>query len=187
MSDWREQLNRLAVEFWCGVGDPLELSVLADAANAEMGEVHPDIWDLYVSPTTEQATYLLLKIATDVNGFHPKSWVAEPFAVGALKKALGLFLAQELSVQSLCKLVNLLDAVFVIDAGKDMGSKESSPFYNIPWLGDLWNSCDWCDETWTFDKSPHLVLEARRVLEMMANPAFNATCAKSRAGRLIPR
>jgi len=42
MNNWRQELNRLAVEFWCGVGDIAEVSPWADIANAEVGEVHPN-------------------------------------------------------------------------------------------------------------------------------------------------
>ncbi|MDR2012620.1 MAG: hypothetical protein LBQ20_06210, partial [Rhodanobacter sp.] len=113
MNDWRTQLNRLVIEFWCGVGSLSELPLWADAANEEMGEVHPDVWDLYVVKSTETAKELLLKIAKDTNGFQPISWEAEPFAVMALKKALELFLSKKISVQALCQLVSLLDSVFV--------------------------------------------------------------------------
>lgn len=177
MNNWREQLNRLAVEFWCGVGNLSELSAWADIANSEMGEVHPDVWDIYASPTAEQATRLLLKVAKDVNGFSPESLSAEPFAINALRKALTLFLSKEFSVQELCKLVDSLDTVFAIRLPKETGIYDQSPrtslMVNFPWLGNLWNSCDWCDESWTFDNSQPLVAEAQRVLSLLANTSFN--------------
>ena len=176
MNNWREQLNRLAVEFWCGVGDLSEAPTWADVANAEMGEVHPDVWDIYASPTAERTTNLLLKIAKDVNGFTPTSLGAKPFAVNALKKALTLFLSKDISVQELCRLVSSLDTTFVVGPPKETGIYDPPPISlcpDIPWLGNLWNCCDWCDDSWTFDNSSHLVAEAQRVLAMLANPSFN--------------
>jgi hypothetical protein len=177
MNNWREQLNRLAVEFWCGVGDLSELSAWADTANAEMGEVHPDVWDIYASPKAEQANRLLLKIAKEVNGFSPESFSAKPFAINALKKALTLFLSKELSVQELCKLVDSLDTVLVIGLPMEGGIYDQPPRSSLspdlPWLGNLWNCCDWCDDGWTFENSQALVAEAQRVLAMLANPSFN--------------
>jgi hypothetical protein len=174
MSNWREELNRLAIEFWCGVGDLTDVPIWADVANLEMGEVHPDVWDLYTSKTDEDVASILLKIANDVNGFRPQSWEAEPFAAGALQKALIRFLAGELSVQLLCKLITELDMVFTCAAPKDMGSPELSPLHGKSWQGNLWNCCDWCDDTWTFENSQPLIAEVHRVLEMLANPAVKA-------------
>lgn len=176
MNDWRAQLNRLAVEFWCGVGDLAELAPWADAANAEMGEVHPEVWDLYIVWSMENAKELLLKIAKDVNGFKPTTWDAAPFAAAALKKALELFLAQKMSVQTLCQLVDLLDATFVIGLPLASQSEENPSKFSsqkTSWLGNLYNCCDWCDASWTMDNSPHLVAEAQRVLGVLANGAFS--------------
>jgi hypothetical protein len=171
MKDWRIQLNRLTIEFWCGIGDLSELPSWADAANQEMGEVHPDVWDLYVIKSTEAAEGLLLKIAKDINKFQPASWEAEPFAVMALKRALELFLSKQISVQTLCQVVSVLDSMFVIGLVSVERPREHLPksLEKIAWLGNLYNCCDWCDDSWSFDNSQHLIVEARRLLTVLPN------------------
>lgn len=49
-----------------------------------------------------------------------------------------------------CKLINQLDANFL----------EQSD-----WLGNLWNECDYCDETWTHLNSETLNLEVKNNLD----------------------
>ena len=180
MTHWREDLNRLTIEFWLRAGDLAELRTWADKANAEVGEVHPDVWDLFSVSSPDQATDLLLKIASDVNGFKPQSWEAEQFAIGALQKKLGSFLSCELSIKELCELVQVLDAIYNIGSGDMPPRPESMPTYEQWWLGNLWNCCDWCDENWTFENSAPLVAEARRVFHMLANLALHRTASGSR-------
>lgn len=36
-------------------------------------------------------------------------------------------------------------------------------------MGDLWNNCDWCDDSWTHENSPSLVEEVRKVAAFLAN------------------
>ncbi|MCW1916522.1 hypothetical protein OJ996_23245 [Luteolibacter sp. GHJ8] len=33
----------------------------------------------------------------------------------------------------------------------------------VPFLGNLYNACDWCDDGWTLENSPYLAEEAGRV------------------------
>lgn len=182
MGDWREQLNRLAVEFRYGVGSLSELSAWADAANEEMGEVHPDVWDLYCSPTPEQARNLALKIASEVNGFRPQEWAAGPFAVCALKKALERYLAQDFPIQSLCEVINEVEHTVLSRDKHRIESPGALPVQYTAWLRDLWNCCDWCDETWTFDNCPHMAVGAREALAMMTNLECEVYPASSRGG-----
>lgn len=171
MNHWREELNRLAVEFWCGIGDISELPSWADAANLEMGEVHPDVWDFYNISNEGDAIQVLMKIAKDVNGFSPDSLLAEPYLINAFRKVLVLFLAKRISAQKLCSLVNSLDSVFAIGFPTEVRiinqSQRKAEPANESWLGNLWNCCDWCDESWTFDNSYALVAEAKRLLAML--------------------
>jgi hypothetical protein len=51
-----------------------------------------------------------------------------------------------------CKIVNSLDAS-LSDSGR-----------YPKWLGELWNACDWCDESWTLENQKHLKDTAERLL-----------------------
>ncbi len=134
----------------------------------EDGEFHPLIWELYPQPKSELITGLLLTIAYEVNGFKPASVAGEALATEALKKALNAFVTQAMSVQSFCLLVNRLDLAFNTElAGIPRPTSTSAD--GQWWLGDLWNCCDWCDESWTHADSPHLHEEAARVAYILAN------------------
>jgi len=50
-----------------------------------------------------------------------------------------------------------------------LGIRETSKYeleYPL-WLGDLWNACDWCDESWSLSNSPHLKEEADKVIRYL--------------------
>lgn len=167
MKDWREELNRIAVEFWCGVGVLEDLPIVADAANHELGEAHAEIWDFYGCTSIERAAELTLRLARELNEFVPESWEALPYAQAALRRMLTEFVAQEVSVQVLCKLIEQLDSTFNIylsgvpqpDHTQDRGEW---------WMGNLWNNCDWCDGSWTYESCPSLVAEAHRVSKLLS-------------------
>jgi hypothetical protein len=166
MAHWRDELNRIATEFWCGVGLMEELPVVADAANADLGEAHSDIWNFYTCSAEEDAAALTLKLAWELNRFVPASWEAMPYAQAALKRALDNFFIKKTSVQSLCSLVNNLDTTFNVYLRHQLNSPpliESEKW----WMGNLWNNCDWCDDRWTYENCPALVEEAHRVATML--------------------
>ncbi|QTN26431.1 hypothetical protein HZ993_13920 [Rhodoferax sp. AJA081-3] len=170
MNDWRNDLNRLAVELHYGVGELSEVMAWAGIANAATGEVHSLVWDVLTVDDVSVVTRLLAEIAWDLNKFRPNSKEALPFAIGSLRKALRQFLVRERTVQSLCELVSDLDTIYVLGVLQNDGFTNAPTSHVSPsWLGDLWNCCDWCDATWSYENSQPLVEEARRVLEMLAN------------------
>jgi hypothetical protein len=44
-------------------------------------------------------------------------------------------------------------------------------------MGNLYNACDWCDETWMLENSSHLSIEVKKqihiIKDWLANPSFN--------------
>ncbi len=167
VNNWREQLNRIAVDFWCDVGAIDELPIIADAANNDLGEAHPDIWDFYSCTTGAEATALTLKVALHLNGFVPESWDALPYAQDALKRALERFVGRRMSVQALCMLVEKLDSTFNVYLSRFPRSETA---YDLKqwWMGNLWNNCDWCGENRTHENHPSLVVEASRVVALLS-------------------
>jgi hypothetical protein len=158
---WRVELNQLAVDFWCGVGDVHELSRWADAANEATGEVHPDVWDIYTSQTYEAVEQLVLKIAYHCNQFEPTALNAEPHAIKTCQKAIQLLLMHSLSTERFCDVINLLDTNFVT-----IVRSSASPYPN--WLGNLWNCCDWYEECSASALQKQAIAdEAARVLETL--------------------
>lgn len=166
MDSIRADLNLLAMKFWCGVGSSEELSRWTDAAVMSTDELHPLIWDLYPQPSPELATALLLRMAEDVNGFQPISVGAEAIAEDILRQSLIAFVARDISVQALCRLADHLDSGFNL-ALADAPQPRSATTDSQWWQGDLYNCCDWCDDSWTHDNSPHLHAEAERLLRVL--------------------
>ena len=168
MDKLREELNFLAMAFWCGVGNPVELSRWTDAAVTATDTFHPLILELYPQPTPELAADLLLKMAADLNGLQPISVEAEPIAAEVLRRSLNAFATRDITIQALCKLVDRLDAAFNLDLA-GVPRPEPVAADGQWWLGDLYNCCDWCDDGWTHESSAHLHEEAARVSRMLGN------------------
>lgn len=171
MTNWRDELNRITVEFWCGVGMLEELPNIADAANIDLGEAHPDIWQFYTCTSDGQAKDVTSKVAFHLNRFVPESWEALPYAQDALKRALDNFAAHKMSVHALCRLVQDLDSTFNINLS-DLPQPASLSELNEWWMGTLWDCCDWCGENRTHEDHPSLLAEARRVATMLSEIAF---------------
>lgn len=156
--EWRCELNRLATEFWFHSGDLAEVTPWVEAAY-EAGETGVELAELWGCLDNERVRSHLQQLAREINGFEPWSAAAQPFAIAALEKGLRRYIAQEIDPSALCQLIANLDAAF-LDAPPLPGGDW--------WMGNLWNCCDWCDASWTFDSSPHLKAEAISVLEKLA-------------------
>jgi hypothetical protein len=156
------------MEFHLGVGNLAELPAFCDEANTALGELHPEVWNLYSPITETQARELLAKIAREINGFEVGSWDALPYAKAAFKKILAAFLAKKIKPNELCRLVHELDIAYAVGAANSMQPPKSKVEQDMSWLGNLWNCCDWCDETWTLENSEHLVKEVQKVLLQLA-------------------
>lgn len=164
MKNWKLNLNQLVIDHWCDAGNYEEVLAWIDAVNMEQGEVHPYFYELYDPSNTQNTTRTLTSIAKDINGFSIKSWESEPFAKRSLVKALQMFIDERKSVQEICVLINKLDMLYNIElSGVENQNKDTND--GEWWLGDLWNCCDWCDETWSYSNSSHLIIEAKRVIE----------------------
>lgn len=152
--NWKNELNRLATEFWFRSGDLAEVMPWVETAY-EAGETGFELADLWGCTDIELARSHLQSLAKEINGFKPWSDAAQSFAVSALKRALRRYVAHEIAPAALCRLIDELDTAFL----------DKSPLPNLEcWMGDLWNCCDWCDATWTFDNVPHLEAEVIAVL-----------------------
>ena len=120
--------------------------------------MHPDVYELF-NKDNSKAEELALKIANDLHGFTPDSEQSELWAKELLKDFAQKLLNEEISVFTFCEFVRLCDGWF-------LGSRpmEEGISYYPSWLGDLWNGCDWCDETWQLHHHPELEREIRSIL-----------------------
>jgi hypothetical protein len=72
-----------------------------------------------------------------------------------LKRQSGLLLDRQITPATFCQFFNSMESELVISS--DLSADE------VAFLGDLFNACDWCDETWTLESAPYLAEEASRV------------------------
>ena len=72
-----------------------------------------------------------------------------------LKRQIGLLLDGQITPLNFCRFFNSMEVQLVTDS-KFLPDE-------VAFLGDLYNCCDWCDETWTLENSPHLAEESARV------------------------
>jgi hypothetical protein len=72
-----------------------------------------------------------------------------------LKRQIALLLDRQITPATFCQFFCSLEDKLVI--AKDLSGEE------VAFLGDLFNACDWCDDTWTLESAPFLAGEACRV------------------------
>lgn len=78
---------------------------------------------------------------------------AEIMAANFFLDVLADYKNGNLSPLKLCTIFSNLESGF-LDAPR--GLKNSIAYYP-EWIGDLYDACDWCDETWTIENSLHLI------------------------------
>ena len=71
------------------------------------------------------------------------------------------YLDNQILPLSICNLIMDIEVAFL---SASRGLPENIADYP-EWLGSLWNACDWCDESWTFENSPHLETEIQIQVE----------------------
>lgn len=168
MKPWVDALNLLATRFWYGCGKLADLEAWADAANAEEWEVHPDVWSLYDQTSTDAAGAVIVRLASELNGFTPVSPDGERHAARVLGEQLDAFVREQIGPFTLCTLVQRMDTDFISVRDEQARRAGSRTFDYPPWLGNLWNCCDWCAEHETHADRPALIEEAHRVLRALA-------------------
>jgi len=141
-----KSLYQLIVEYSLGLKDPSSVQAcilswmnadpcIPDLAYTVCGNDHPE---------TEKA---LLSIAKYVDeGFTLTSLTAEQASAEVLISQGNLYLSGKISAIEFCRIVQEFDTRFI----------DSTPNYSFNWLGDLYNQCDWCDDSWSLTSRPQL-------------------------------
>ena len=150
-------ISRIAFEFWSGIGNVETLEKWAEA-ELKKENPHPDACDLFGLVEAE-AERISLVLAEEIEGFTPVSEQGEIWAKEILANFCEMVLSEKISPNKFCHLVQGYDANFLGLRENAAGELE----YPV-WLGDLWNACDWCDESWSISNSPHLKQEIEKVL-----------------------
>lgn len=95
----------------------------------------------------------LLKLATSLSqNFSHQSIEAELLSAQLLIKVASRYLDGRATPMDVCRVIRKIDEGF-LDAPRGLPDNVA---YYPNWLGNLYNSCDWCDDTWTYANAPHL-------------------------------
>ncbi len=158
----KKQIDKIAFEYWSNFGSKQDLE---DWAEIELRKdnPHPDACEL-LSLNPLDAEKYSLKLAHELLGFHPVSELGEKYAKELLVVCGEKLLKGEISPSRFCRLVTTYDLSFL-----GMHRLENGDLEYPEWLGDLWNSCDCCDESSSLSNSPHLVAEVKKVIRQGHN------------------
>ena len=136
----------LALRLWLGLADTRDIDDWLDAYVARVPSPHPDALELF-SLSAEQLTAAFMAFVRNEFDFEPNSARGSRVARELVARLCQSVLAGTLSVPNFCETVQRLDTTF------------NEPEAGLPYpkgLDDLWNGCDWCDETWSLENQPHL-------------------------------
>jgi len=92
-------------------------------------------------------------------------WLAKDYELvleRLLQRTIARLLNGELEPLRFCEFFGSLEAYCV-----DNGPETAGQLYYPNFVGDLYNACDWCDESWTLDNSDQLREEATQVLRCL--------------------
>ena len=159
--DHDSQLKHLTVLYWLDRSDHAAVVAWAEREYSTNPDPHPLLTDIFARQT--DVGKLLTEIAAERLSFDPTSEDGESFARSILATQLRRFIAREISPHDVCKIICLIE-------GRYLGARstgDESVYYYPMWLGDLWNACDWCDETWTHNSAGYLETEAQTVLDSL--------------------
>lgn len=136
----------LALRLWLDLASPTDIDTWLDQYVEQVAEPHPDALELFSLPS-EQQTSRFMALARSLFGFEPESEHGSQVAAVLLAQLCEAALEGRLSVPEFC------DTIVRID------SKYITPGLRAPYpqtLSELWNGCDWCDETWSLDHPSHV-------------------------------
>ncbi len=144
--------QEILVECWYDQVDLESIKKWAYSYIKNNDDIPEEIFEL-LDADKYQFEGLLLKLSRAMDSdFSPQSISAEILAAKHLIKVASKYLNDEVTPMSVCRVVGKIDGGFL---GAPRGLPDNIAYYP-DWLGNLYNSCDWCDDTWTSSSAPHL-------------------------------
>lgn len=140
------EVELLALRLWLGLAGPSDIDAWLDRHVEDATDPEPDALELFATPI-EQQEGAFMAFARSVFGFDPDTERGSEVATLLLGRLCDAALQGRLSVSQLCDTVSRIDA------------KYTTPGLSAPYprgLAELWNGCDWCDETWSLEHPGHL-------------------------------
>ncbi|WKE64242.1 hypothetical protein PVT67_11125 [Gallaecimonas kandeliae] len=174
-------LQELLIEYWYDQLDLESIKKWAYSYISENDDIPEELFEL-LDADKYQFESLLLKLSMTIEkDFSSQSVGAEILAAKHLIKVAANYLEGKLTPVDVCRVVGKIDSGFL---GAPRGLPKNVAYYPN-WLGNLYDSCDWCDETWTSDSAPHLKsdLEAQLVVVEQWIESHNNSSKKDAVNR----
>lgn len=145
-------LKALYVELYYGQYSKLEVREQITKYIAINGNIPVNtlIELLEINENYESQLFSLIH-TTDSNFFH-NCLEAEILAAKFFLKILSAYQDGNVTPFRLCTIFSSLEAGFI---GAPRNLAKSITYYP-EWIGALYDACDWCDEAWTIENTPHL-------------------------------
>jgi len=152
-----DQLKRLLIERELAM-DEFQYSSVADWASAEVSSPnpHPLAYDLFDRDCDVHAT--IKQIAAERFEFFPGCADGNRIVGLIVVEYLKRYINRELTPMELCKFIAIVDAYYIDCVPND------HPV--LQWVSDLYNACDWCDDSW---EQTILVEDAERVIQELCS------------------
>ncbi|MEM9079101.1 MAG: hypothetical protein AAGC74_00225 [Verrucomicrobiota bacterium] len=148
--------QQLAVACHFGSASKADIEVYIQSVVESGAEYDNRIFEAYANDLGVARVKLLEFIAVSYPDFQIKTAQCLGPCRAELKRQIGLLLDEVITPSSFCEFFNAMEMQLVIDS-------EFAPD-EVAFLGDLYNCCDWCDDTWTLENSRHLAEEGSRIV-----------------------
>jgi len=151
----------VACTFDVATKDEIESWINQTAATVD--EVDPEIFEIFskcVQVSRSKFETHFRKLRPD---FRIDSEEGKKACITVLRRQIKKLHSQDITPFEFCRFIGNLENYYM-----DNGAKVEGKIAYPEFIGDLWNACDWCDESWTLDNSEYLNSESRRVAETLA-------------------
>ncbi|MDS7929430.1 MULTISPECIES: hypothetical protein [Acinetobacter] len=161
-------LKSLYIEFYYGEYSAYEKTKNINKYIEENEDFQIDYFTELLLPFNDYNSLLLRTINITDPSFSYNCIEAEILAARFFLDILNNYQENNLSPVQLCTIFNNLETGF-------MGAPRNLPdniIYYPTWLESFYDACDWCDETWTLENSPHLIEATKQQIHVIEKWLF---------------
>ena len=144
--------QEILVECWYDRTDRDSVIQWAETFVKSHDHVPTEVFEIFDAQEQHLEDILLRLTMTIDSDFSPQSLNAEILAAKYLIDSIKKYLSDEMTPIDICRVIRKIDCGFM-NAPRDL--PDNIAYYPC-WLGNLYDSCDWCDSMWTADSVPHL-------------------------------
>ena len=147
-----KSIKELLIQCWY---DKVDMEIVREWASAfiiKNDDIPEQIFDLLSCDRYQVEVLLSESLRSQREELSKQSEEAEILSAQLLIDVATKYLNGQGAPMDVCRVVDNIDANFV---GAQRGLPDNIAYYPS-WLGNLWNSCDWCDEEWTRESAPRL-------------------------------